>query len=143
ILLADEFIEGEKLIVYTNGKRDGNTDYKAGIKGVFEKGQLIILVNSNSASSSEVLAGAIQDWDRGIIIGENTFGKGLVQEQFNLSDGSAIRLTTAKYFTPSGRSIQKPYKKGGHAVDETEEILENVQQYKIFKSLVNQRPLKG
>jgi len=143
ILLADEFIEGEKLIVYTNGKRDGNTDYKAGIKGVFEKGQLIILVNSNSASSSEVLAGAIQDWDRGIIIGENTFGKGLVQEQFNLSDGSAIRLTTAKYFTPSGRSIQKPYKKGGHAIDETEEILQNVQQYKIFKSLVNQRPLKG
>lgn len=146
VLLADEFINGEKMIVYTSGKRDGIIEYKASIKGVFEKGDLIILVNNKSASSSEVLAGSIQDWDRGVIIGETTFGKGLVQEQFELSDGSAIRLTTAKYFTPSGRSIQKPFVTTTERENKNlteQQVFEMTQQYKIYYSLLNKRPLKG
>jgi len=117
-LIADEFLDGDKLIVYTKGRRSPKMEYRAGAEGLFEKGRLAILVDESSASASEVLAGAVQDWDRGIIIGRRTFGKGLVQEQFELGDGSALRLTIARYYTPSGRSIQRSYAKGRKQYDE-------------------------
>lgn len=110
--IADEFISGKKILVTINSKRDGKYDFSSYNKGVFEEGRLIILIDENSASASEILAGAVQDWDRGIIIGMNSYGKGLIQEQYDLSDGSAIRLTTGRYYTPSGRSIQRSYANG-------------------------------
>lgn len=109
--MADLFIDGKKKIVYTKGRReDANEEYFASKSSQFEKIPLIVLINHGSASASEIVSGAIQDWDRGLIIGETSFGKGLVQRQFTLSDNSAIRLTISKYFTPSGRSIQRDYK---------------------------------
>jgi carboxyl-terminal processing protease len=110
--IADEFLDDEKLIVYTKGNNSPREDYKAKRTGLFESGKLTVLVDELSASASEVLAGALQDWDRATIIGRRTFGKGLVQKQYELSDGSAIRLTVARYYTPLGRSIQRPYDKG-------------------------------
>jgi carboxyl-terminal processing protease len=107
--LADEFLSGDKLIVYSEGRSQPRTDLKASKKGLFEEGKLIMLTDEYSASASEILSGAIQDWDRGLIVGRRTFGKGLVQRPMSLSDGSEIRLTIARYFTPSGRFIQKPY----------------------------------
>ena len=110
--IADEFLDNEKLIVYTSGSNNPRREYRAKREGLFEKGELVILVDELSASASEVLAGALQDWERAKIIGRRTFGKGLVQEQYTLSDGSAIRLTVARYYTPLGRSIQKSYDNG-------------------------------
>lgn len=112
INIADEFLAKEKLIVYTKGNKRPKRYAYATQKGKFEEGSLIILLDEGSASASEVLAGAIQDNDRGIIIGRRSFGKGLVQEQLNFPDGSALRLTVARYYTPTGRCIQKPYDKG-------------------------------
>ena len=112
-LIADELISGRKLLVYTQGKRSYKTEYKAGEKNGFENGRLVVLVDEN-----EILAGAVQDWDRGVIAGRRTFGKGLVQEQYDLSDGAALRLTIAKYYTPSGRCIQRTYAKGKSAYTE-------------------------
>jgi carboxyl-terminal processing protease len=110
--IADEFLEDDKLIVYTQGEHVKKQEYRAKREGLFEKGKLIILIDETSASASEVLAGALQDWDRATILGRRSFGKGLVQEQYQLSDGAALRLTVARYFTPLGRNIQKPYSQG-------------------------------
>lgn len=110
--LANQILQENKLIVYTEGKHEPRTDYVATGGGEFEQGKLAVLINENSASASEILAGAIQDWGRGVIIGRRSFGKGLVQEQFPFEDGSALNLTIARYYTPLGRSIQKSYKKG-------------------------------
>lgn len=107
--LADEFLSGDKLIVYSEGRAQPRSNLKAGKKGLFEEGKLIVLTDEYSASASEILSGSIQDWDRGLIVGRRTFGKGLVQRPMPLSDGSEIRLTIARYFTPTGRFIQKPY----------------------------------
>ena len=110
--IVDEFLEDGKLIVFTKDNK-GNVDESFSTsRGSFEKGGLYILIDQNSASASEIVAGALQDNDRGITIGRRSFGKGLVQEEKDLGDGSAIRLTIARYYTPTGRSIQKPYEKG-------------------------------
>jgi carboxyl-terminal processing protease len=107
--VADEFLSGDKLIVYSEGRSQPRNNLNAGKKGLWEDGSLILLTDEYSASASEILSGAIQDWDRGMIIGRRTFGKGLVQRPIDLTDGSQIRLTIARYFTPTGRFIQKPY----------------------------------
>jgi carboxyl-terminal processing protease len=112
IAMADEFLSDDKRIVYTEGLNSPKTENKSEISGNFENGSLAVLIDEGSASASEILAGAIQDWDRGVIIGRRSFGKGLVQRSFPLRDGSMVRLTIAKYYTPTGRSIQKPYDKG-------------------------------
>ncbi len=113
--IADEFLEGDKLITYTEGKHIEKKEYRCRRNGQFEKGTLIVLADEGTASASEILIGALQDWDRATIIGRRTFGKGLVQEQFDLSDKSALRLTIARYYTPIGRSIQRPYTQGEKA----------------------------
>ncbi len=113
--IADEFLEGDKLITYTEGKHVERKEYRCRRNGQFEKGSLVVLADEGTASASEILMGALQDWDRATIIGRRTFGKGLVQEQFDLSDNSALRLTIARYYTPVGRSIQRPYNNGGKA----------------------------
>ena len=110
--IADEFLGKNKLVVYTEGKARPRSSYYATAKGRLQSLPLAILINENSASASEILAGAVQDNDRGVIVGRRSFGKGLVQEQMRWPDGSAIRLTVARYYTPTGRSIQKPYTKG-------------------------------
>jgi carboxyl-terminal processing protease len=104
--IADEFLDGDKLVVYTEGVNDKKREYRCKRPGIFETGKLVVLVDELSASASEVVAASLQEWCRATIIGRRTFGKGLVQEPFSLSDGSAIRLTIARYYTPLGRSIQ-------------------------------------
>ena len=110
--LADEFLTKGKLIVYTKGAHETRTDYFATDSGNFQQGKLAVLIDENSASASEILSGALQDLDRAVIVGRRSYGKGLVQEQFPFGDGSAVNLTVARYYTPSGRSIQKSYKNG-------------------------------
>lgn len=111
-MIADQFLPAGELIVFTKGKSKPREDVKATSEGEFEEGELIILIDEWSASASEILAGAVQDNDRGIIIGRRSFGKGLVQEPVMFRDGSGMRLTVARYYTPTGRSIQKPYDEG-------------------------------
>ncbi|MDG1396773.1 MAG: S41 family peptidase [Polaribacter sp.] len=111
--IIDEFLEDDKLMVFTKNNKDQVENYKATEIGSFEKGGIYVLIDENSASASEIVAGALQDNDKGTIIGRRSFGKGLVQIEMGLGDGSAVRLTTARYYTPTGRSIQKPYTKNG------------------------------
>ena len=110
--IADEFLEGDRLITYTEGKHVPKKEYRSRRQGQFEDGPIIILADEGTASASEVLIGALQDWDRADVVGRPTFGKGLVQEQFDLSDKSAVRLTVSRYYTPLGRSIQRSYSGG-------------------------------
>lgn len=112
--IADEFLEAKKLIVFTKNKKGKIENTFATKKGDFENGEIYILINENSASASEVIAGALQDNDKGIIVGRRSYGKGLVQREMALGDGSAIRLTISRYYTPTGRSIQKPYNNGNN-----------------------------
>lgn len=134
IAMADEFLKQDELIVVTKDKKGNEDKSFATKKGLFEEGELFVLINENSASSSEILAGAIQDNDRGTIVGQLSYGKGLVQREMPLGDGSMIRLTVAQYYTPTGRSIQKPYKN----ISEEEyyhEFLREKNEYKPNDSL--------
>jgi carboxyl-terminal processing protease len=112
VAVADELLKDKELIVFTKNKKAIINKTFATEEGIFENGKVYVLIDENSASASEILAGAIQDNDRGILVGRRSFGKGLVQREIDFEDGSAVRLTTARYYTPSGRSIQKPYVKG-------------------------------
>lgn len=116
--LADEFLSDGKLIVYTQGRSQPREDYYSTATGGWEKGKLVVMINEYSASASEIVTGAVQDWDRGLVVGRRSFGKGLVQKPYSFPDGSAVRLTVARYYTPSGRSIQKPYQEGDEQYSE-------------------------
>ncbi|MBV42503.1 MAG: peptidase S41 [Crocinitomicaceae bacterium] len=112
IQMADEFLSEDKLLVYTEGRMFPRENTRARIPGRFEKGRLVVLIDQGSASASEIVSGAVQDWDRGLIVGRRSFGKGLVQRPVRLTDDSAVRLTVQKYYTPAGRCIQKSYEEG-------------------------------
>ena len=124
INVADEFLKKNKLIVYTEGAHSKKRTFFSRSEGLFENGKLIILVNSSTASASEIVSGAIQDNDRGLILGRRTFGKGLVQQPLLLPDSSELRITTSRYYTPSGKCIQKPY---GDTIDYDNDLFERIE----------------
>jgi len=128
--LADQFLTAYKLIVYTSGTHAEKKEYSSTALGELEQGKLVVLIDEGSASASEIVAGAIQDWDRGVLIGRRSYGKGLVQQPFPLTDGSMIRLTTAHYYTPSGRCIQKPYTDGVDAYQK--DYLHRIEKGELF-----------
>ncbi len=130
--LADEFLTKNKLIVYTKGTHEERRDYFATDSGMFQEGKLAVMIDEYSASASEILAGALQDLDRAVIVGRRSFGKGLVQQQFGFGDGSAVNLTIARYYTPSGRSIQKSYKNG--VGDYRNEIAQRMRKGELFSA---------
>jgi carboxyl-terminal processing protease len=137
VAIADELLKNDELIVKTKNKKGNITTTRATEKGIFESGKVTLLINEETASASEILAGAIQDNDRGTIVGRRSFGKGLVQREMSLGDGSAVRLTVARYYTPSGRSIQKPYEdKGENYFNEFEKRFESGELYEKDKTKI-------
>ncbi|MFW6275972.1 MAG: S41 family peptidase, partial [bacterium] len=154
VRLSDQFLSDDKLLVYTEGEHSSRYEHTASDPGKFEKGKLAILIDEGSASASEIVSGAVQDWDRGVIIGRRSFGKGLVQKPFMLSDSSLIRLTIARYHTPTGRMIQKPYKNGYE--EYRKDIIKRLNKGELmsqdsihfpdslqYKTLKNKRPIYG
>lgn len=148
--MADEFLPVGSLLVKTEGKHQPLSEVKAQIKGIWEQGKLVVLINEQTMSAAEIFAGALQDWDRAVLVGRRTFGKGLIQETLPFSDGSAIRLSVARYSTPSGRSIQKPYK--GRSRDayfnevnqrSATGALPAEAKQKAYETLVNHRTIYG
>ena len=133
VQVAEEFLQEDDLIVYTSGRRIQRTEYKAKGGGLFTKGKVIVLVDSYTASAAEIVSGAIQDHDRGIVVGRRTFGKGLVQRPIDLPAGSMLRLTIAHYYTPSGRCIQKPYEKGNKK-DYSEDMLHRLKSGELMSA---------
>ncbi len=129
--IADELLEPRRMVVYTEGQAYQKQEYMTRRMGLFQKGEIAVLVDQGSASASEILAGAVQDWDRGLIIGRRSFGKGLVQEQYDLQHKGALRLTVARYYTPSGRCIQRSYEEG------TEAYYEELQERFVNGELIN------
>lgn len=151
--VADEFLSDDKLIVYSEGRRQPKSVLIADKKGNFEKGRLVVLIDESSASASEILSGAIQDWDRGLVVGRRSFGKGLVQRPIELSDGAQLRLTIARYYTPSGRFIQKPYEDlSAYRNDYMDRYLHGEMMHRdsinlpdslIYKTLIKEREVYG
>ncbi len=154
VKLADQFLDDRKLIVYTEGVHHEKREYFASGEGVFHQGRVIVIIDEGSASASEIVAGAIQDWDRGLIVGRRSFGKGLVQRPLKLNDGSMIRLTIARYHTPTGRIIQKPYEKG--YTDYSRDLIKRIKNGELnssdsivfpdslhYRTLKNQRSVYG
>lgn len=136
-ILSQLIREKDRILVSTKGDKQDLIEYKTNGRAFFPIDKIAVLINRNSASGSEILAGAIQDWDRGVVIGEPSYGKGLVQEQFSLKNGGALKLTVAKYFTPSGKSIQRVWDQNGRYTYKNDSIQSNE-----FKTLVLERPLK-
>jgi carboxyl-terminal processing protease len=152
--LANNFFSNTNLLVYLIGRKTPRQDYKSSGTGILSSARIVVLTDEGSASASEIFAGAMQDWDRGIIVGRRTFGKGLVQNQYWLTDGSMIRLTIARYFTPTGRSIQSPYNEGYDKYIEnfykrysTGEMISadsiHFPDSLIYKTLINKRTVYG
>ncbi len=134
VTIADELLDGTKSIVYADGVHMDRMTFQAGTKGLFEQGRLTVLVSGQTKSAAEILAGALQDWDRGVLLGSRTFGKGLIQDTFPFEDGSALRLTVARYFTPSGRSIQKVYKKEEQPFKPSSDTYKSLRTHRTLKS---------